>query len=247
MLAAEELPRDEGAERRVANLRALEACGACARHAGKTVAVFTPFLTSTTDYGRAVRAQMPHVPVLRDTERTLRVMRALADAGAGRFTPARSSRRLPRRDVARALARARGDARAADRAQRGRIESAAARLWHPAAAGTSRADRRPRPIDARADIGFPVVLKAVSAAIPHKSDAGLVLLNVRDADGGGSRVADADGAARRKLGAPLDGILVAQQITGGIEIRARRQPRRRRWDRSSCSASAASGSSCSRT
>jgi succinyl-CoA synthetase beta subunit len=65
-------------------------------------------------------------------------------------------------------------------------------------------------------IGFPVVLKAVSAAVPHKSDAGLVRLGLRDA-------AEVHAAAlevsRRcaDLGVPLEGILVADHISGGIE------------------------------
>src|SRR5262249_4823590 len=81
VLAAEELPRDDGAERRVANLRSLEEVSLRAAPLGKPVAAFTPFLTSPTDYGRATRAQIPHVPVMRDMERTLRIMRALAEAG----------------------------------------------------------------------------------------------------------------------------------------------------------------------
>src|SRR5262249_31273485 len=82
VLTAEELPRDDGAERRIANLRALEAAGQRATALGKPVAVFTPFITSATEYGRTVRAQIAGVPVMRDIERTLRVMRALAQIRA---------------------------------------------------------------------------------------------------------------------------------------------------------------------
>jgi len=70
--------------------------------------------------------------------------------------------------------------------------------------------------DAAGTIGFPVVLKAVAAAITHKSDAGLVILDVCDA-------AAAADAARvlvercSKLGVAPDGILVAKQMPRGIE------------------------------
>ena len=62
-----------------------------------------------------------------------------------------------------------------------------------------------------------MVLKGVSAAVPHKSDAGLVLLGLS------SESAVREGAALiasrcAALGAPLEGILVAEQISGAIEM-----------------------------
>lgn len=67
-------------------------------------------------------------------------------------------------------------------------------------------------------IGFPVVLKIVSADIAHKSDIGGVVLNVTDA----TEVRDGYEAilSRVKSAAPdarLDGVLVAPMITGGVE------------------------------
>jgi acetate---CoA ligase (ADP-forming) len=216
VLTAEELPRDDGAERRVANLRALEAIAQRAAARGKPVAAFTPFITSTTEYGRTVRAQIPSVPVMRDIDRTLRIMRAL------------SQRRVrPERPPA--------------------IESDFARILRQRAAGLDkptalnevesksllRAYDIPLPqeylvslteaIDAAHRIGFPVVLKGVSAAIPHKSEAGLVRLDCRDDEAVKAALIDLieQGARLRaeqgRLGAALDGILVAQQITGGVE------------------------------
>lgn len=67
-------------------------------------------------------------------------------------------------------------------------------------------------------IGFPVVLKIVSADIVHKSDIGGVMLNVADA----KAVRDGYDAilARVMRAAPdarVDGVLVAPMITGGVE------------------------------
>src|SRR5262249_24394427 len=81
VLAAEELPRDDGAKRPVANLPALEEAARRPAPPGTSLAVSTPFTPAATDSGRAVGAQIPHVPVMRDIERTLRIMRALAEAG----------------------------------------------------------------------------------------------------------------------------------------------------------------------
>ncbi len=66
------------------------------------------------------------------------------------------------------------------------------------------------------DLGFPVVLKAVSAEIVHKSDAGLVLLDVRDGDAV-RRGADLLAQRVEALGARDEGLLVAKHLSGGIE------------------------------
>jgi acetyltransferase len=214
VLTAEDLPLDDGAERRVANLRSLEGASARAAAAAKTVTAFTPFTISKTEYGRNVRAQLPSVPFLRDTERTLRVIRALAEAGA-RPINAQPPVSTPETDVTRAWRRR------------------AAALKHPTALNEVdskallRAYGIPMPNErvvateaeaelAAREIGFPVVMKAVSAALPHKSDAGLVILNVADAEGVRQAVATLT-ARISALNAPLDGILIAQQISGGVE------------------------------
>ena len=81
------------------------------------------------------------------------------------------------------------------------------------------------------EIGFPVVLKAVSAALPHKSDAGLVILDVADADG----VRNAD--LRRSTGAPTRS--ASRSTASWSPSRCPAAPRpcsassaMRRWDRS---------------
>jgi acetyltransferase len=210
VLTAEELPRDDGAERRVANLRALEAVAHHAASLGKPVAAFTPFITSATEYGRTVRAQIPSVPMMRDIERTLRIMRALAQI---RVRPERAP--AVNNDFARIL-----------RQRAAGLDKPTA-LNEVESKSLLRAYDIPLPqeylvssvaeaIEAANRIGFPVVLKGVSAAIPHKSDAGLVLLDCREDDAVKAAYA-ALTAQAGKLGAALDGVLVAQQIAGGIE------------------------------
>ena len=70
-----------------------------------------------------------------------------------------------------------------------------------------------------ARFGFPVVLKVVSADIPHKSDIGGVALGVADA--GAARQAFVDILAnvrKRQPAARIDGVLVSPQIGTGIEM-----------------------------
>jgi acetate---CoA ligase (ADP-forming) len=74
-------------------------------------------------------------------------------------------------------------------------------------------------VEAARAIGFPVVLKAVSDDIPHKSEYGLVLIDLRDE----AAVAAAWRSLHERLAkvpdAPkLAGVLVQQMIAGGIEV-----------------------------
>src|SRR5215470_12862275 len=67
------------------------------------------------------------------------------------------------------------------------------------------------------DAGYPVAIKAISAAITQRAAAGLVKLNVESADA----VARVDRALRDRaaeLGAALDGIWVQQMISDGLEL-----------------------------
>jgi acyl-CoA synthetase (NDP forming) len=217
VLAAEDLPIDNSVDRRLGNLLSTEDISRRAEGLGKTVAVFTPLLASPTDYGRSVRERIPRVPMLRGTERALRIVSALARAGA-RPIHAGASFVSPPADT--------------EFVQRWRAR--AATLDHPTALNEvdSKAllaefgiplppERLVRTAEEAATaakaIGFPVVLKAVSAALPHKSDAGLVCLNLANADAvwhAGATVA----ARASSIRVNLDGMLVAKQISGGTEV-----------------------------
>ncbi|MEQ9124484.1 MAG: acetate--CoA ligase family protein, partial [Alphaproteobacteria bacterium] len=71
---------------------------------------------------------------------------------------------------------------------------------------------------AATEIGYPVVMKIVSADILHKSEIGGVILNVAD-----RKAAEAayktlmERAAERAPGAKVDGVMVAPMITDGVE------------------------------
>ncbi|GMU78273.1 MAG: hypothetical protein AMXMBFR46_10680 [Acidimicrobiia bacterium] len=76
-------------------------------------------------------------------------------------------------------------------------------------------------------LGFPVVMKPSSAALSHKSDLGLVRVGVATAKDVRETYADLDHRARKAIrraakeagpGAELDGILVCEQVRGGVEI-----------------------------
>ncbi len=214
VLVAEEFPLAEGIARRIANLGALQAA-AGANDGGKRVAIFTPLAVGATDYGRSLRARMPQVPVLAETEKTVRVVDALGRAALlplhrGEFFAAPGASDLARRWRARAE-------KLAGPTALNEIDSkellAAYGIPLPPERHVRAADEA---AERAREIGFPVVLKAVSAGITHKSDAGLVLLDVRDGDAV-RRGADLLAQRVEALGAPDEGLLVAKHLSGGIE------------------------------
>lgn len=72
--------------------------------------------------------------------------------------------------------------------------------------------------DAALEIGFPVVMKIVSPDILHKSDIGGVRLNVTSPDEAASAHDELLAAAcKHRPDANINGILVAQQVSGGVE------------------------------
>jgi acyl-CoA synthetase (NDP forming) len=73
---------------------------------------------------------------------------------------------------------------------------------------------------AAADLfGYPVVMKIASADFPHKSDAGLVSVGVADADAVRATYhALVERAAEVDPSAKVDGVLVQQMVTGGVEM-----------------------------
>ena len=72
---------------------------------------------------------------------------------------------------------------------------------------------------AAAELGYPLVLKAQATDLPHKSDAGGVILNVTDPDAMAAAWARLhDTLARTRPGLVLDGVLVERMSKKGLEL-----------------------------
>ena len=69
-------------------------------------------------------------------------------------------------------------------------------------------------ISAAADLGFPVVLKACSAELMHKSEHGCIELNLRSE----GDVREAYGRVSRSIDLKLEGILVQEMVPGQREL-----------------------------
>jgi acyl-CoA synthetase (NDP forming) len=213
LLVQEELTRAPGTERKEINLRAVNEV---AGQAKKPIAFVTMLSHSLTDHSRALRATLPHLAFLQEPDKALRAVGKIADYVAS-LKVKRGSVRLPEPPLAlkRVLARAaRGDGPTSLSEFDSKSLLRAYGLKMPKERlVTSAGDA----VKAAKHIGYPVVLKAVGAALTHKTEIGGVLLDNRTATDVRNGFAALRQAVER-TGAAMDGVLVAEQVSGGVEL-----------------------------
>lgn len=209
LLLQEELPRAPGTERKEANLRAVNAIAA---RADKPIAFFSMISHGLTDYSRSLRAELPNLAFLQETGKALSAASAVIANGQQRKNrpePAESPERA-RNYLSAFLAGAKGP--------RSEVELKALLKRYGIAAPTEFLVQSEREaVQAAAKIGFPVVVKAVSAELPHKSDIGAVALGNETARQVREAFRQVSQAAKKQR-AQLDGILLAKQLSDGIEL-----------------------------
>ncbi len=216
LLMQEELPREAGSARKESNLRASEKLAAAA---GKPICYVSMISYGLTDYARDIHAELPHLPFLQEADKAMRAVRAIT-AHATASGPQVASEPIP--DAARRIVddlRARA-ARASQPVTLSEPESKAliAAYGIPVARDEIAADAEAA-VKAAERIGYPVVLKAVSADLPHKTEAGAVLVGLKDATAireGFARILA--NVAKAKPGLKLDGVMVAEMVSDGIEL-----------------------------
>lgn len=209
ILLAEELPQVPGIERKEANLRGIGEW-ARRRKTRPPVALFTPVNVSPSAHARSLRAALMDLPFFAEPDRAFRVIRRLQDArqrhAQAGDTPFSAAAQTTDSDTpATALS---------ESASKEFVARAGIALPREAVCADDAAA-----VSAARDIGFPVVVKAVSAALPHKTEAGAIALGLLDEDA--VRAACAKICANVAAYAPglvIDGFLVAEQVTGGAEM-----------------------------
>ncbi|MGE5538213.1 MAG: acetate--CoA ligase family protein [Gemmatimonas sp.] len=210
VLIAEELPRAAGIERKLKNFTALD--DYIATTASKPIVCFSPVTSEQNEYIQGVRRDLPHIPWLRDMSKTLRVASRLAPIA---HAPLRAS---PRRSATPARRRLQDLGRDAPRAL---DEPTSKDILRQFGIRTPNEAFVPgwsfeRVAEAAAALTLPLVVKVVSA-LAHKSDAGLVILNVRTVEDL-RRAYDTLTERCAKHGVNADGLLVAEQLSDGIEV-----------------------------
>jgi acetyltransferase len=215
VLLQEALPREPGsarAEKYIQLANDLVAAGT-----DKPIAFVTPASHSQSEYSRALRAKAPRVSFLQEANKALRAIASVVRRNEREaLAVATDVPELPRtieQDAAWASARERARAEAVALNEFESKEMLRAYgIPTPAEALVSSPAEA---VEAAERIGYPVVIKAVSPALPHKSDVGAVVLNLSTPAG----VTAAYQRMTRNLSQyPLDGMLVCRQIRGGQEL-----------------------------
>lgn len=222
LLAQEELMRVPGSVQKEENLRRLEALEATSGQ--KPIAMFSMLPHSVTDYGRQLRCDFPHLPFLQGADVAVATAGHVMGYANALASPSPYIRPATHPDdldgdvlaEVRRLETVPGDGLVT--LDEVRAKGLLAAYGVPVLREVV-AERVEEALTAAESVGYPVVLKAVSSDLSHKTEAGLVLLEVGTPDEVRSgyetlirRWKETWSASR------LSGILVAPHIRGGIEL-----------------------------
>ncbi len=213
LLLQEELTRAPGNNRKESNMREVNRIAATA---AKPIAFVSMISHGLTDYSRALRDELRNVAFLQECDKALRAVGVVSRYAAGLnataaapHAPSEAGKSLLAELVAR-----RGPA-TLDEAESKKL----LRVYGIPTPREEAAASEDAAVAAAGRIGYPVVLKALSADLPHKSDVGGVALNLKAAED--VRVAwrkIAVALASHPAKSKFDGALVAEFVSGGLEL-----------------------------
>jgi acyl-CoA synthetase (NDP forming) len=216
ILIQENLPREPGSDRAEHYIHTVEAV--VVGGAPKPIAIITPVSHSQSDYSRALRAKVPHVSFLLEANKALRAIASVVRRDELERL-ARPSERIASTPAEAAAAMQVRALTKSGVAALDEIESKALLRGYGIATPLEIAAHSPDDaVKAARQIGYPVVLKAVSAKLLHKSDAGAVALHLADDDAVRAAYSRIAANVRRAGIETLDAMLVCQQISGGLEL-----------------------------
>ena len=213
LLMQEELPREAGTVRQEKVLRLVNDL---AGKAGKPVVFISIASYGLNDYARQVRAELPNLVILQEPDKALRAIRNVADYWRRASAPAIAA--PPQNPEGRRIL----DELLAKPGPASLDEVSSKRLLAAYGIPVPREELATSEDGAAAAaerIGLPVVAKIVSADIPHKSDMGGVIVNLKTAEDVRAAYRKIMAAAAALSGSPkIDGVLIAEMATGGLEL-----------------------------
>jgi acetyltransferase len=219
LLLQEELPLAPRTNNKVDNLRQVDAMATDGK--GPPIAVVSMISYMFSEHTRVFRAELKNLPVLQEVDKALKAVGAAGRYGALRLRMSSVAAQAPppkAPDLKAILSRAApaGDGLSvlseADSKELLRAYGIRGAREMLAGSGDNAAS-------AAKQIGYPVVLKLASADIQHKSDIGGVILNIASENELRRAYARlAQNLARARPGARLEQVLVAEQVTGGVEL-----------------------------
>ena len=193
--------------------------------AAKPLALISATSYDLTEYARTARRRFPHIPVLGEPARVFRAIRSVLDyharaqlpppgegGGHGGADTATGPVARQLRDMAANV----GDGQIPVSEILSKALLAEYGIRTPDEELTGSADEA---VAAARRIGYPVVLKGVTAQLTHKSDAGAVALGLAD-DDAVRRAYDGiiANVAAYDPEIALDGVLAARAVVGGLEL-----------------------------
>jgi len=222
LLVQEELPRNRENQRAERTIGLVE--DYAANRAQKPLAFVSLLSHSQSDHSRALRPRFPHVPFLQEPIRALGVIERLVRRGechalgqmevlVGAGVEVKDA---ALGDRLRKAARAAGEDGIALNEVRCKEVLAAYEIKSP---DERFAASRDEAMDAARELDPPLVLKAVSAELFHKSDMGAVMLRLDTPEEVGAAWDTIIGNLERHgAGAAMEGMLVSRFVSGGVEV-----------------------------
>jgi acetyltransferase len=218
LLLQEELPPIARTNNKVDNL--LQVDRMVAEQPFPPVAIVSMISYMFTEHTREFRARLEHLPVLQEIDKALKAAGAAGRYGALRAqaAPAPSEARTSKPNIAPVLRRrtkaADGLSVLNEADSKELLRAYGIRTPREVIAGST-----DTAIMAAKDIGYPVVLKLLAAEVQHKSDIGGVMLNIRSENEMRAAYTKlAQNLAKARPGAKLEQVIVAEQVTGGVEL-----------------------------
>jgi acetyltransferase len=219
LLLQEELPPVPRTNNKVDNL--LQVDRIVAESPWPPVAIVSMISYMFTEHTREFRANLENLPVLQEIDKALKAAGAAGRYGALRAQaePAPTdSKRAGKPDISPVLRRrsktADGLSVLNEADSKDLLRAYGIRTPREMIAGS--ADTA---VMAAKDLGYPVVLKLLAAEVQHKSDIGGVMLGIRSENELRAAYARlAQNLAKARPGAKLDQVIVAEQVSGGVEL-----------------------------
>ena len=222
VLLQESLPREPGSDRAEKYIAMVE--DYVRTRARKPISFITPVTHSQTDYSRNLRDGARHVSFLQEANRALRAISATGRAASSSAIAAAPVDK-PNTAQRAALSVLKEHLKQATSpvALNERVSKSILSEWNLRFAPEHLAKSPAAAAAAARKIGFPVVLKAVSATLTHKSDAGAVVLNIKSEKAlaaAWNRIRENVKAYCGKHGVThkIEGMIVAKQVSGGLEL-----------------------------
>src|SRR5829696_2718654 len=215
LILQEELPPAPRLNNKVENLRTVDKM--VADGARLPIAVVSMISYMYTEHTKAFRQELKHLPVLQEVDKALKAV-----GRAGRYGLLRSHGKMSPGergpDVTPILDRcktASGGLSVLNEADSKEL----LRAYGIASPREAIASSVEEAVRAAKTVGYPLVLKLLSAEVTHKSDIGGVILGIKNENALRSAYAKlASNLAIARRGSKLEQVLLAQQVSGSVEL-----------------------------